>query len=383
MVLSREMKKKKFVEVVARYPVFSNFREKENFYLWPAKLMIEKGYDVEFLTLIDKRNKYAIKKEEVVAGIKVKRFKNTSALLSYIKKDKSIELVFSLLRPYLPCLFSGVVGKKSILTPLTYIVGSNKIIEKVSLFFMNRFDKIIALTPYERDVYLKKGISKDKVVWLPFSVDYDYFSKKVVFSEMNFRKKYGIRAEDFIILSVANMRQFKNVDIIIKAFSIFHEKVKNSKLVIVGGDFLSSKIHREQRKGPSSMKEIVDKLGLRGEVILTGDVDVSEVRKFLNISDVFVNSSEPEAQGIAVYEAAAAGLPLCLSNIGSFTSVFKELALYNKPRDSEGLVQNYLTYYNDKKLREKNGRFLRMFVKDWDYNVNKKKMEKLFDGLLG
>ena len=63
------------------------------------------------------------------------------------------------------------------------------------------------------------------------------------------------------------------------------------------------------------------------------------------LTAVFVNTSDPETMGLAVYEGGAAGLPLCLSDIGSFRTVFKDMALYSPPREKEKLAENFLKYY--------------------------------------
>ncbi len=375
------MKKQKYVEIVEYYPGSAQFREKEDFYAWPCKMMDEFGFDTEIITL--KRTK-GMKEKEIVRGIKVKRFKNTLKLLSYIKKDKDTELVFSFLRPNLPSLLSCMAGKKSILTPLTYILGSNELIEMFSLFFMKRFDRIIALTPYERDLYIKKGISSTKVVLLPFSIDYDYFSKKPRFDVGKIREKYNISKNDFVIIAVAHIRPIKNMDTIVKAFSIFNKKANKSKLIIVGKDISGNALYKEQKgKVSKPLKEIAKESGVGEDVVLTGLLRPGEIRKLLHISDIFVNSSSLEAQCIAVYEAGAAGLPLCLSEIGSFTSVFGNKALYHQPRNAKQLAENYYRYYEDDRLREKISIELKKFVKGWDYPINKSKMKKLFEDVLG
>lgn len=374
------MKKPKYLEIAEYYPGSAQFRKKEDFYAWPCRMMEELGYNTEILTLI--RND-GMKKEEVVRGIGVRRFENTLSLLAYVKKDKDIELVFSFLRPNLPSLLSCIAGKKSILTPLTYILGSNKLVETLSLFFMKRFDRIIALTPYERDLYIKKGLSSAKVVLLPFSVDYDYFSKRPRFDAGQLRKKYGISKNYFVIIAVAHIRPVKNMDIIVKAFSIFNKKVNNSKLIIIGKDISGNVLYKEQKGRVSKpLKEIAKELGVEEDVVVTGLLQPDEIRKLLYISNLFVNSSSLEAQCIAVYEAGAAGLPVCLSRIGSFTSVFGNRVLYHEPKDAEQLAENYYRYFKDKKLREKSSTELRKFVKEWDYSINKRKMKKLFEEVL-
>lgn len=376
--------KKKFVEIVPHYPAgsTSQISEKENFLLYPARIMKGKGYDVEILTLQRKN----LKEQETVTGIKVKRFRHTFSLLWYVLVSRDIALVHSFLRPFPPSLFVGIIfNKPRVITPITYILGSNNLIKKVSIFFMKMFDKVLVLTSYEHSIYIKNGLYKEKLLLLPFCIDYGLFSEKMIKKKTSLLGGYRINKEDFVIISVANFRKFKNLDIMLKAFKIFHNKVKKSRFLVVGKDLLSNDLYKEQKKqkGQNSIQNIVDSLDLQDSVTITGSLDSSKVRELFSASDIFVNVSDPEAQGIAVYEAAAAGMPLCLSSIRSFTTVFGNHALYCNPRNENELANNYLRYYNDRKLMKKNSDNLKKLMKEWDYRIIHKKLSKVYDDLLG
>jgi glycosyltransferase involved in cell wall biosynthesis len=373
--------KKKFVEILSHYPggCTDQISEKENYVRYPVKIMRSKGYEAEILTLWKK----GLKKEERVTGIKVKRFASAFTLLRYVFRSKEIVLVHSFLRPFPAALLSGILwNKPRVITPTTYELGSNKLIAAGSVFFMKMFNKVLALTPYEHSIYLRHNF-KSKAVLLPFCIDYGFFSKTIGKKKVSLRKKYGAKEGEFIIISVANFRRFKNLDIMLSAFKEFQKNVTNSRFIIVGKDMLTSDLYKEQRKQKKiTIKGMVNSLKIFEHVTVTGSLDSSRVRELYQISDLFVNSSDPEAQGIAVYEAAAAGMPLCLSKIGSFTTVFGDYALYNKPRDSEGLAKNFLEYYRNSKLRKRNGQRLRDLMKKWDYSEITKRLEAIYASLL-
>src|SRR3989338_3674663 len=101
----------KYVEIVLGYPHRFPFNEKEDYFYWPAKLMMEKGYDAEFLTIKGG-------KDEIYNGIKIKRFNNTLSLLHHLSSEKDVKLVHSHLRPFPPSFFSSILfTKRKILTP--------------------------------------------------------------------------------------------------------------------------------------------------------------------------------------------------------------------------------------------------------------------------
>ncbi len=353
----------KFVEIVPAYPHKYPLRYKEDYFLWPAKMMMDRGFDVEFFTT-DKG-----KDAEVSNGIVIRRFGNPFSMISAVNKDKDIRLVHAHLRPYLPSLLSGFSNKPSILTPHTYILGSNPLIALGSVLAMKRFDRVIAITPYERDIYLKAGIKN--AVLMPHPIERDFYDAPV--NKQDVRKKYGIN-DEFVVVTVANFRKFKRVDTILKAFKILSQKA-DSRLIIAGGDLL----HRENVPSIAEMIKMYDVKG----VIHTGVLQPEQVREILGIADVFVNSSDNETQGLAVYEAACRAVPLCLSNIGSFTTVFGNLALYHDYDNPNKLAENLVYYSNNPKKAAANGFSLRSLMKQWDFDEAKNQMEQLYEQVMG
>ena len=377
-------KKPKFVQIVRGVAGGCNnqISRKQHYQLNPMSVMGKKGYVPEIWTL----KKEGKEREDLFEGVRVRRFSNTLSLLLNLFLDRDTKLVYSQLRPYLPSLLAPLSMKKCILMTQTYEFG-NWLTKRFSLFFMKKFERVFALTPYERGSYIKMGLKEERVVFMPHAIDYSFFSKRPEKSLAEIRKKYGINEGDFVVTTVANFRKFKNIDIMVGAFALLNKKVKNSKMLVVGIDQTKNPFYTEQRSKRYSevqdVDDVIKKEGISQNVIFTGGVGHREVREILYITDVFVNSSDPEGMGMAVYEAASSGVPLCLSDIGSFTSVFKDMALYSAPRDKEKLGGNYLRYYEDISLRKKMGEKLRGYLKKWDYPVIIDKFNKIFSEVLG
>ncbi len=368
---------KKFIQIVPVYPLALTF--KENYFLWPAVMMKEKGYDCEFVTLAQTAKKGGVESEksaaahkgfEVIDSFRVRRFASTLGLLWYVLRQDCV--LHAHLRPYLPSLLASLLPKKKIITPFTYELGSNFLIRQLSLFLMRRFNNVIPISPYESEVYLQHGFRKEQVVWIPLAIDYALFSRAK--KEAAVAKKFGIKNARLTLVTVANFRYFKRVDVLLRAFASLQKSVKSSQLIIVGDDWLA-------QEGKPSIAEIIKELGLVN-VIRTGYQHSEVVCKILKFADIFVNTSSVESQCIAVYEAAAAGLPLCLSDIGSFTEVFREHALYHHYDDAASLKANMLHYYSDKRLAGRNAAFLKKFVKVWDYEVIKRKLWAAYEAVL-
>ena len=379
------LEKSKFVEIVLGVGAgcHTQISKKENYTFNPISVMERKGFTSEIWTLV----KQGKKKEDIVDGVRVRRFSNVFSLLLHLLFDRNVKLVYAQLRPYLPSLLSPLSLKKCILMTQTYELGSNPLAKKFSLFFMRMFTRIFVLTPYERQEYISHGLNEDKVVFFPHAIDYSFFSEKPERGLEEIRKDYGINKEDFVVITIANFRKFKNLDVMVGAFALFNKQVKKSKMIVVGVDQTKNPIYTEQKSKRygevEDVGDVIRREKISENVIFTGGINYKKVRGLLHISDVFVNSSDPEGMGMAVYEAASAGVPLCLSSIGSFTSVFKNMALYNSPRDKNKLADNYLEYYNDSALRQKTGSRLKEHLKKWDYPIAMEKFDKIFSEVLG
>ena len=172
---------------------------------------------------------------------------------------------------------------------------------------------------------------------------------------------------------MANIRKFKRVETALKAMKILKDKGLNFKFIIVGSDLL----HVENEK---TVKTITKELGLEDNVIITGWTKPDEVRNIMNISDICINSSIHEGQCLVVYEAASANIPLCVSNIGSFTSVFTNSALFHDPEDFVKLSENICYYLEKPKIVKKHISLNEKIVKErCDYKIVEKKLINLFE----
>ncbi len=134
-----------------------------------------------------------------------------------------------------------------------------------------------------------KKISAYKIpcVALPYGIDVENFRMK---------KSYARTGR---ILSVCRLGYEKNLDMLIRAFSLLVKKYPKAKLTLVGD-------------GParSSLVELTKNLGLQDRVSFEGTVERSKLQKYFDTHDFFANASDSELFGCVTAEAMAAGLPI-------------------------------------------------------------------------
>ncbi len=255
----------------------------------------------------------------------------------------------------------GIFAKKSIYTPHFNTIGQTWWTRKARRIVFNRYNKIIALTKYAKNNFIKEGIDSKKIEVLPLPVDFDFFSKNR--DGKKFRKKFDLGNEKFVL--AVGARGVKNPKVIIDAC----QKV-GIKLVFAG------------HKNPKDIKKgfewlLPPKLANLDNVIFTGLLSREEMRGAFSSATIFANSSDYESFGLAVYESAAAGLPMCLPKIGTF-DLFNNCALFHNSKNSNELANNIEKYIDDKNLFNKNKKGAKRISKNFNYPIVRKMHEKFY-----
>ncbi len=265
--------------------------------------------------------------------------------------------------PELSCLFA----KRSIYTPHFNTLGSSWLTRLVRKYIWNHYTKVIAQTEYGKRSYIESGINPEKIEVLPIPIDYGFWSKPK--GGDAFRKKYNPGKEPFAIC--IGIRKGKNVDVIAKAC-----KKADIKLVAVG--FKDKKEIRPGNEFLLPPKEYME----FGNVIYTGFISSKELLAALDAATIFINSSESsfECFCISAYQAAAAGVPLCLPDFGVFEA-FKDHALFHNNHDSDKLADNIKAYLNNEKLARQNAEVAKIVAAKFDYDIVKEKFVQLYKSM--
>ncbi len=370
---------KKFIQLVPFYPTPYELQPREDYFLMPSDIMRGKGYDTEFVTLQNtaptpeyRTGKDTALSEEIYRGHLVKRFMNILSLYRYMRSQKNNSVLQVHLRPYPPSQFASFVApQKKALRPFTYLLGSNKLIQILTKLAMPRYDLIQCVTPYEIGIYKSAGVPENKMRWIPLSIDYPFFSEKPK-NTKEVAEKWGYADSEFVIISIAQIRFHKRFDDVMRALKIIREKIPSAKFLAVGEDWLP-------RQNLPDIHQMAKSIGVEDSVVITGFHPPEMVASFIHGSHAFVHGADNEYQGLVTYESAAAGKPLCLSSIGTHTSVFGENALYHEVTDHKKLAENLLRYYEDGSLRQEHAAKNKRMVQDWDYEVIRKKMSDAYD----
>ena len=142
------------------------------------------------------------------------------------------------------------------------------------------------------------------------------------------------------ILFVGGLNPIKNLGNVLRAYHKVHQVIPH-KLVITGF----------KRWKYSEDLELVDKLGLRDNVVFTGFVSDDEIPALYNLADLFVFPSLYEGFGIPVLEAMACGCPVIASRTGCSPEVAGGAAVLVDPYDPDEIADAIKDVLGNESLR--------------------------------
>lgn len=160
--------------------------------------------------------------------------------------------------------------------------------------------KIICISNYTRDRLIKEqNLSPQQFALLPVTFHASCYS--IAAKPESLLQRYGLSHDQPVILTVARLSQterYKGYDRILQALPTIRQTLPTVHYLLVGkGDDLPR------------VEALVDQLGLRDWVTLTGFVPDQELTAHYQLCDVFAMPSKKEGFGIVYLEALACGKP--------------------------------------------------------------------------
>ena len=208
----------------------------------------------------------------------------------------------------------------------------------VSKWVARRAEVIFTISKFvKNDIKRFLGIKGNKITnisgaagsaYRPFS---DSDSKSFAFVKHKITKPF------FVYLG--NFRPHKNLATLLQAFSTIRGRrseigSQSPKLVLIGDVDA-----RGREQDSKNLLEQIEKLGLGGEVILTGRIeDDREVAAILNEAVALVHPSFHEGFGLTVLEAMSCGCPVIAANATSVPEVVGEAGILVDPHNVDEIV---------------------------------------------
>ncbi len=271
-----------------------------------SKNLIALGHKSDVLCLDKHYNGKKLPGEEIIEGIKVMRtgcidlkfYKIAPHILKYAKDYDIIHVhavsfftdFFSLTKP--------LHKKPLVLSTHGGIFHTKKMMPIKNLYFflwekniLKNFDQIFAHSENDKELF-SRITPAYKITLIPYSL---YF------------KDYQLprKIEKNTMLFVGRLGPNKRIDRLIRVLKFVSDKIKDAKLVLVGGYL----------KNNMKLLDLAKKLGVEKNIISVGPKYGKDLIKFYSASQIFVSAAEYEGFGISVLEAMAAGCPVVVNDI--------------------------------------------------------------------
>ncbi len=203
--------------------------------------------------------------------------------------------------------------------------------------FLSLADRIIVSSPNYLETSETLKPFRDKCEVVPFGLSLSRFSAgyEVEESAQIIRRRYGIK----LVLFVGILRYYKGLEYLIRAM----EHVDGKLLIVGTGPLLPE------------LLAMTNKLPYKDRIVFVGQVE--SVVPYYYAADVFCLPSifRAEAFGLVLAEAAACGLPLVSTELGTGTSYVnrdKTTGFVAPPRDEEKLADALNKILNNFPLRD-------------------------------
>jgi glycosyltransferase involved in cell wall biosynthesis len=171
---------------------------------------------------------------------------------------------------------------------------------------------VIAVSSVEKLQYIQMGVPEEKIKIIFNGIevsDYEILPERKIF-----RKKYGIRSDEKVILYLGRLHKNKGIDFLINGFSSFLGQYNCAKLVIIGPDdgFLNN------------LKKQVRKLKIEDKVIFSEPLYKSEKFEAFVDADIVVYPAQNEIFGLVPFESIMCGTPVIVSKNSGCGEIIEE-----------------------------------------------------------
>lgn len=173
--------------------------------------------------------------------------------------------------------------------------------------------------------------------------------------------------DTFKILHIGRFSEEKNHKGLIDAFAIFHEKVPNSELTLIGNGGLFDEIRKYAFE--RNVGDAVSFLGLQ-----------TNVYPYLHAADIFVLSSKYEGIPMTLIEAMGSAVPIVATNVGGIPNMLSnnESAILTNV-DAHEIADAFERLYKDENLRKKLGKAAQKESFKFSSNTMAKKYMEIYE----
>jgi glycosyltransferase involved in cell wall biosynthesis len=230
-----------------------------------------------------------------------------------------------LLAPAPAWFFAKLRAKKSIINYRSGEARDHLRRFRSGKFVLSRADAIVTPSGYLVDVFREFGLTATVV---PNLVD---------LSQFRYRERNPLRPH---LVCTRGFHEYYSIDVVVKAFAEVKKGYPDAQLDLVGGGPLEGEV-----------RKLVADMRLTG-VNFTGVASRSEIGKYYDADDIFINASWLDNMPVSVIEAFGAGTPVVTTSPESMPYLVEHerTGLLSKVGDEKALAANVIRLLHDPAL---------------------------------
>ena len=249
-------------------------------------------------------------------------------------KDADVAHIFSasyssfLLAPLPAWFIARLRGKKTLINYRSGECRDHLRRSYIARRVLKETDRLVVPSGYLVDVLREFGLAAQAI---PNIVDVSQFS---------FRVRWPLRPH---LVCTRGFHSYYCVDLVVLAFAEVQKAFPDAQLDLVGGGPLEADI-----------RNLVRKMKLTG-VDFKGVAARSEIGRFYDEADIFINASRLDNMPVSVLEAFASGMPVVSTEPEGMSYLVEHgrTGLLSKPGDATALAQNVIRLLQDPELAER------------------------------
>jgi glycosyltransferase involved in cell wall biosynthesis len=288
--------------------------------------------------------------------------------LSWIKaglKPKTDSVHFHWWTFYLFPIFFTIIlilkirGKKIICETHNILGHETNIIDKILTKIIFKLpDHFIVHTKDSKKKLIEWFDIKKEISIITLGLPTFYLNKKI--SKTQARKYLKLKPKDRVLLFFGNIREYKGLKSLIKAFSIVKKKAKNVKLLIAGHPWTDQQEYQN----------LINELKLEKHIISYLEfIPTSEVKYFFSACDlVILPYTSFDAQSGPGRISLLFHKPLIVTNVGGLPDLVNDKDCIIEPDDYENMAKSIIKVLKDKKTLDKLSKNSRELYKKFSWS---------------
>ena len=252
-----------------------------------------------------------------------------------------------------------LTGRPAVITP--HFHPSDPTCQQPAVFWLLRTcDAIVAVTPYERELFTRRGVAADRIVVATNAVDARGFDEVDTATRLRVRERvrarWGLPPETPVVAYLGRKTPQKAIPVLLEAAALV-ARARNLALVLAGPT--SEWYGAWRRTWVTGPLRVID---------LPAIPEATKIA-VLAASDVLVQPSLYEAFGIVFLEAWASGVPVIGANFGAVPEVVGDGGLVFEPANPIDLATKLewlLTHPDEARAMAARGRARAIREHTWD-----------------